>query len=115
MELWRLISGAAARGTAVAVATTYVNEAARAASVVLLEAGKVLASGSPDAILHSVPGALGTARGGGTARPTPLSWRRGPDWRVWAPAGELPAGATKTDPDFEDAVVVAELAGERDR
>ena len=48
-ELWRLISGAAAEGTAVAVATTYVNEAARAASVVLLEAGKVLASGSPDA------------------------------------------------------------------
>jgi ABC-2 type transport system ATP-binding protein len=115
MELWRLISGAAARGTAVAVATTYINEAARAASVVLLEAGKVLASGSPDAILRSVPGALGTARGGGTARPTPLSWRRGRDWRVWAPAGDLPAGATKTDPDFEDAVVVAELAGERGR
>ena len=44
MELWRLIFGAAALGTAVAVATTYVNEAARAASVVLLEAGKVLAS-----------------------------------------------------------------------
>jgi ABC-2 type transport system ATP-binding protein len=62
MELWRLISGAAALGTAVAVATTYVNEAARAASVVLLEAGKVLASGSPDAILLGVPGALGTAR-----------------------------------------------------
>ena len=115
MELWRLISGAAALGTAVAVATTYVNEAARAASVVLLEAGRVLASGSPEAILRSVPGAVGTARGGGTARPTPLSWRRGPDWRVWAPAGDLPAGATKTDPDFEDAVVVAELAGERGR
>jgi len=83
--------------------------------VVLLEAGRVLASGSPEAILRSVPGAVGTARGGGTARPTPLSWRRGPDWRVWAPAGDLPAGATKTDPDFEDAVVVAELAGERGR
>jgi len=115
MELWRLISGAAALGTAVAVATTYVNEAARAASVVLLEAGRTLASGSPEAILRSVPGALGTARGGGTARPTPLSWRRGPDWRVWAPAGELPAGVTRTAPDFEDAVVVAELAGERGR
>jgi ABC-2 type transport system ATP-binding protein len=112
-ELWRLISGTAARGTAVAVATTYVNEAARAASVVLLEAGKVLASGSPEVILRSVPGTLGTA--GGTARPTPLSWRRGAGWRVWAPAGGLPAGATETAPDFEDAVVVAELAGERRR
>src|SRR5215467_4147453 len=63
MELWRLISGAAALGTAVAVATTYVNEAARAASVVLLEAGRVLASGSPEDILRGVPGTLGATRG----------------------------------------------------
>jgi ABC-2 type transport system ATP-binding protein len=107
-ELWRLISGAAARGTAVAVATTYVNEAARASSVVLLEAGQVLASGSPGAILRGVPGAVGAARG--QDRPAPLSWRRGAGWRVWAPAGELPAGASRTEPDFEDAVVVAALA-----
>jgi ABC-2 type transport system ATP-binding protein len=110
-ELWRLISGAAARGTAVVVATTYVNEAARAASVVLLESGKVLASGSPGAILGSVPGALGTA--GGPRRPTPLSWRRGAGWRVWAPQGRLPDGVPPADPDFEDAVVVAELAGQQ--
>jgi ABC-2 type transport system ATP-binding protein len=109
-ELWRLISGAAAQGTAVAVATTYVNEAARASSVVLLEAGRVLASGSPDAILRGVPGAVGTA--GGPERPSALSWRRGADWRVWAPAGNLPAGARRTEPDFEDAVVIAALASE---
>jgi ABC-2 type transport system ATP-binding protein len=111
-ELWRLISGAAARGTAVAVATTYVNEAARASSVVLLEAGRVLASGAPDAILRGVPGAVGTARGG--ERPAPLSWRRGAGWRVWAPAGDLPAGAAGTEPDFEDAVVIAALAGQEE-
>jgi ABC-2 type transport system ATP-binding protein len=115
-ELWRLISAAAAQGTAVVVATTYVNEAARAACVVLLEAGKVLASGSPDAILRGVPGVVGTAarpRGGG--RPGPLSWRRGAGWRVWAPDGELPAGAERTGPDFDDAVVVAELAAQAGR
>jgi ABC-2 type transport system ATP-binding protein len=115
-ELWRLISAAAAQGTAVVVATTYVNEAARAASVVLLEAGKVLASGSPDAILRGVPGVVGTAphpRAGG--RPGPLSWRRGAGWRVWAPDGELPAGAERTGPDFDDAVVVAELAAQAGR
>ena len=115
-ELWRLISAAAAQGTAVVVATTYVNEAARAASVVLLEAGKVLASGSPDAILRGVPGVVGTAphprRGG---RPGPLSWRRGVGWRVWAPDGELPAGVERTGPDFDDAVVVAELAAQAGR
>jgi ABC-2 type transport system ATP-binding protein len=115
-ELWRLISAAAAQGTAVVVATTYVNEAARAASVVLLEAGKALASGSPDAILRGVPGVVGTAahRGGG-GRPDPLSWRRGVGWRVWAPDGELPAGVEQTGPDFDDAVVVAELAAQAGR
>jgi ABC-2 type transport system ATP-binding protein len=116
-ELWRLISGAAARGTAVAVATTYVNEAARAASVVLLEAGKVLASGSPDSILRGVPGAVGSTRPGkdGAGRPSALSWRRGVSWRVWAPSGELPPGVEPASPDFDDAVVVAELAGEGER
>jgi ABC-2 type transport system ATP-binding protein len=111
-ELWRLISGAAAGGAAVAVATTYVNEAARAASVVLLEAGTVLASGAPDGILRGIPGAVGCTSADGGRAPTALSWRRGVRWRVWAPSGELPAGVEPVSPDFEDAVVVAELAGE---
>jgi ABC-2 type transport system ATP-binding protein len=115
-ELWRLISAAAAQGAAVAMSTTYVNEAARAASVVLLETGRVLASGSPDSILRSVPGAVGTAkRQGAAARPTPLSWSRGVSWRVWAPTGELPEGVEPAAPDFDDAVVVAELAGQAGR
>ena len=66
-ELWRLITGAAAGAPPSRSATTYVNEAARAASVVLLEAGKVLASGSPDDILHGVPGVFGTAPGAAAA------------------------------------------------
>ncbi len=115
-ELWRLISGAAAQGTAVAVATTYVNEAARAASVVLLESGKVLASGSPDGILRGVPGVVGTLPAQSAAgRPGPLSWRRGAGWRVWAPDGDLPAGVQRTSPDFDDAVVVAELSAQAGR
>jgi len=114
-ELWRLLSGAAAQGTAIVVATTYVNEAARAASVVLLEGGKVLASGSPDGILRGVPGAVGAAVRAGAGHPGPLSWRRGTGWRVWAPDGELPAGAERAAPDFEDAVVVAELAAQAER
>jgi ABC-2 type transport system ATP-binding protein len=112
-ELWRLISVAAAEGTAVAVATTYVNEAARAACVVLLEAGRTLASGSPEDILHAVPGKVGAIEG--ADRPTSLSWRRGTGWRVWAPTGMLPDGARPVDPDFEDAAVVAALASERGR
>ena len=110
-ELWRLISGAAADGTAVAVSTTYVNEAARAALVVLLEAGRTAASGTPAQILDGFPGQLGMMDGDG--RPAPLSWRRGVTWRVWAPDGALPAGARPTAPDFEDAVVAAALAGQQ--
>jgi ABC-2 type transport system ATP-binding protein len=108
MELWRLIGRAAAEGAAVVVSTTYVNEAARAGTVVLLEAGKVLASGSPEDILAGVPGAVGRATG--ADRPTLLSWRRGASWRVWAPAGRLPGGVRQVQPDFDDAVVIAELA-----
>lgn len=112
-DLWRLISRAAVEGAAVAVTTTYVNEAARAAAVVLLEAGQVLASGTPDDILRNVPGVIGTRDGAG--RPAPLCWRRGNSWRVWAPAGTLPDGVQLVRPDFEDAVVVAALASETGR
>ena len=109
-ELWRLISRAAVEGAAVVVSTTYVNEAARASSVVLLESGVMLASGTPEQILRNVPGAVGTWPG--ADRPTALSWRRGASWRVWTPAGALPVGVRPVQPDFEDAVVVAALAAE---
>ena len=108
VDLWRLISRAAAGGVAVAVATTYVNEAARAASVLLLSSGRSLVSGSPEAILGSVPGRLGTTTQ--RSKPTDRSWRRGATWRVWAPQGPLPRGVDPAVADFEDAVVVAELA-----
>ena len=108
VELWKLITGAAAEGAAVAVSTTYMNEAARADQVVLLEAGRELAGGSPDDILRRVPGAVGTAPG--PQRPEGPSWRRGVNWRVWAKDGRLPPGAARVEPDFEDAVVVAALA-----
>ena len=112
-DLWRLISRAAVEGAAVVVTTTYVNEAARAASVVLLEAGQALASGTPDDILRNISGAVGTREG--AERPASLSWRRGTSWRVWAPTGRLPDGMQPVRPDFEDAVVVAALASETGR
>lgn len=109
-ELWRFISRAAAAGTAVVVATTYVNEAERGTSAVLLEAGQVLASGSPEGIIAELPGSVGSLTA--VSQPTSLSWRRGVNWRVWAPSGELPLGAVRVEPDLEDAVVVAALAAE---
>jgi ABC-2 type transport system ATP-binding protein len=112
-ELWRLIAGAAAEGSAVVVATTYVDEAHRASAVVLLEQGRSIATGSPSDIMAAVPGALGVVASG--AQPQGLSWRWGTTWRVWAPTRELPTGATPLQPDFEDAVMIAALADEQRR
>jgi ABC-2 type transport system ATP-binding protein len=110
-ELWRLISGAAADGTAVVVATTYVDEANRASKVVLMEQGRQIAKGSPADIIAAVPGKLGVVRS--KAQPEGLSWRWGATWRVWAPDKDLPPDAEPLQPDFEDAVMIAALADEK--
>lgn len=110
-ELWRLISSAAAEGSAVVAATTYVDEAHRASTVVLLEQGRSIALGSPAEIIASVPGKLGVVDS--TERPRGLSWRWGKSWRVWAPSLDLPPGARSLQPDFEDAVMIAALSDEQ--
>jgi len=107
-DLWRLISGAAAQGTAVVVATTYVAEASRATSVVLLERGHTITTGSPAEIVAAVPGAVGVVAAG--ARPAGSAWRWGAMWRVWDRGGVLPDGAEPVTPSFADAVIIATLA-----
>jgi len=106
-EMWRIISRSAAGGAAVIVSTTYVNEAQRASSVMLLEGGRAIAVGSPSSIIEAIPGSLGVASF--PSQPTPLSWRWGTTWRVWAPNGRLPDGVQPLRPGFEDAVVIASM------
>jgi ABC-2 type transport system ATP-binding protein len=113
MELWRLISGSAADGTAVVVATTYVNEAERGNHAILLDEGRVLAGGSPGDIAAGVPGVVGRRPAGGAAQPGEDWWRRGGDWRLWVPTGDLPEGTEAIKPDLQDAVIVTALAAER--
>ncbi|MGO9335277.1 MAG: ABC transporter ATP-binding protein [Acidimicrobiales bacterium] len=110
-ELWRLVSAAAADGTAVVATTTYVGEAHRASTVMLLEQGRSIATGSPSDIIAAVPGKLGVVRS--TSQPEGLSWRWGTTWRVWAPCDDLPEGAEPRQPEFEDAVIIAALADEQ--
>lgn len=102
MDLWRLIAGAAASGTAVVLATSYLDEAERAGSALLLHQGRVLASGTPDSIIAGVPGSVQTV-----ATPTDpaTAWRHGANWRQWDPASN-DAGERIT---LEDAAIVAEL------
>jgi ABC-type multidrug transport system ATPase subunit len=141
-DLWWLIARAAAGGAAVLMSTTYLDEAARAAHVLILDAGRTLAAGPPAEIVASVPGTIVVVPG----RPDDpdarrRAWRRAGTWRVWQPsaeqaateqaateqaateqaagqpAGGQPAGqavpaAELVTPDLQDAVCVAALRAE---
>ena len=61
-ELWRLLAASAAGGAAVVVATTYLDEAERAATVLVLDRGRSLLAGTPDEVMAATPGA-GRGRG----------------------------------------------------
>lgn len=108
VDLWWLIARAAADGAAVVFATSYLDEAERALAVLVLDAGRELASGTPAQITAAMPGTLRVADERPPGEEGRRSWRRGRRWRVWDPAGQ-PPGAT---PDLQDAVTVASLARE---
>lgn len=107
VELWRMIALAAASGTAVIMATTYIDEAERASHVTVLDAGRALLSGSPEHVLQSMPGHV---RQTDAPAHRERAWRRGRTYREWLP-GEPPADAPRVA-DLEDAVVGAALARE---
>jgi ABC-2 type transport system ATP-binding protein len=95
-ELWWLIARAAADGAAVVLATSYLDEAERAWHVLALDAGRVLAWGTPDQIVASMPGTLWATDqrpGGDAAR---RSWLRERRWRVWEPDGDAAPGGGGT-------------------
>ena len=74
VDLWRLVSEAAAAGAAVVISTTYLDEAERAAGLLVLDGGRTLAGGTLQDVLDSFDGAI--AR---TATPDrrAWAWRRG--------------------------------------
>ena len=108
LELWAFMATAASQGRAVLVTTAYVEEAERAESIVVLDAGKVLATGSLEAVLGAMPGRLFKS----DHRVGEMSWRRGRTWRVWSPDGTSPPGSELVEADLQDSVTVAALARE---
>jgi len=135
VELWRLISATArsttadGRPTTVVMATTYLDEAQRAASVLALDAGRMLASGTPDEIIAAVPGTVARLDDTGvvSAALADRVWRRGTERHVWIPPrgsvqntqithfahplAETDATVTPIpSPDFEDALIALTLA-----
>jgi ABC-2 type transport system ATP-binding protein len=116
-DLWSLIARAAADGAAVVVATSYLDEAERAAHVLVLDAGSQLAVGTPDQIVAAMPGQLRVSDTPPPDADRPRAWRRAGRWRVWN-AGAA-ADGQPIQPDLQDAVTVAilgrELAGAGER
>ncbi|WP_255595965.1 ATP-binding cassette domain-containing protein [Cellulomonas sp. C5510] len=110
VELWRLLSTAAAGGTAVLVTTTYLDEAERAASVLVLDRGTEVYRGDPARAADRVRGSV-LVSSAGQARPAVggtdgalAVWRRGR-----ARHALVPAGAGGPPPDLEDAVIALTL------
>jgi ABC-2 type transport system ATP-binding protein len=118
-DLWWLIARAAAGGAAVVLATSYLDEAERAIDVLALDAGRVLASGTPEEIVAAMPGTLRVTDAPPDGAARRRAWRRGGRWRIWDPAGQParpgpggPGQAGALVPDLQDAVTVAILARE---
>ncbi|MGM7423072.1 ATP-binding cassette domain-containing protein [Cellulosimicrobium sp. CpK407] len=108
VELWRLVAESAASGAAVLVTTTYLDEAERAADVVVLDAGTVLAAGTPDDVRAAAPGRI-TVASVAPAGAADRSWRRGRTVRTWWPDGSSSPTGGPVEADLEDAVVALTL------
>jgi ABC-2 type transport system ATP-binding protein len=107
IDLWRLISEAAAGGAAVVMSTTYLDEAERAAQLLVLNQGRVLLQGSYEDVRAGFVGTI--TRGASAVRPE-WSWRRGRERQEYWPASDQPDDRTVVDPDLEDLVVALSLA-----
>ena len=113
VDLWRLVSEAASAGAAVVMSTTYLDEAERAASLLALDGGRTLASGTLAEVLNSFSGAI--TRTATPARRT-WAWRRGREYHeYWPMTADMPLDAVAITPDLEDVVITLSLLKRHDR
>jgi len=113
VDLWRLVSEAAAAGAAIVMSTTYLDEAERAAGLLALDGGRTLASGTLQEVLDSFDGIIVR-----TVAPQrrAWAWRRGRFYHECWPAGaDLPLDGTGVIPDLEDVVIALSLQQGHDR
>jgi ABC-2 type transport system ATP-binding protein len=109
IDLWRLASEAAASGAAVLMSTTYLDEAERAAHLVVLDSGRVLVQGSYDQVRAGFAGVVTQADQPVRAE---WAWRRGRVLREYWPGSapsSPPPGITVVAPDLEDIVIALSL------
>jgi ABC-2 type transport system ATP-binding protein len=106
IDLWRLASEAAASGAAVLMSTTYLDEAERAAYLVVLDSGRILVQGSYDQVRAGFAGVV-------THSDKPVraewAWRRGRAQHEYWPAADPTPGSATVAPDLEDIVIALSL------
>ncbi|MYR08240.1 ATP-binding cassette domain-containing protein [Gordonia sp. SID5947] len=109
IDLWRMVSEAAAAGAAVLMSTTYLDEAERAGYLVVLDDGRPLVSGSYDEVQAGFRGTI-------TVSETPVrphwSWRRGRTRHEYWPDGDAGPDLDRRRPDLEDIVIALSLQRE---
>jgi ABC-2 type transport system ATP-binding protein len=105
VDLWRLVSQAAASGAAVLMSTTYLDEAERAEHILVLDRGRTILAGAPEDVLADFGAVITT-----TAQPRrrEWAWRRGNTFHEFWPVGASPSGES-VRPDLEDVVIAAAL------
>lgn len=105
LEIWSFITRLSREGRALVVTSTYIDEALHGDSVLALEDGRVLAAGTVEDIVATMPGHLYET----DHKLGPYSWRRGHSWRVWSRDG-TPTSAAELMPDLTDVITVAAMA-----
>jgi len=89
------------------MSTTYLDEAERAAHLVVLDGGKILVQGSYDQVRAGFAGVV--TQGAAPVRPE-WAWRRGRVRHEYWPGAAPPPGTTAVPPDLEDIVIALSLA-----
>lgn len=119
-ELWALIASAAAEGATVVFATTYLDEAERAAQLFLLGEGTLHASGTPEEIMAQTPGRIWQTpirrEGKRNVLTSSRAWRRADTVYYWTPtidSGPAP-GFEPADEDLENSSIALLLASGAD-
>jgi ABC-2 type transport system ATP-binding protein len=107
IDLWRLVTRAASAGAAVVMSTSYLDEAERASTLLVLDEGRALAQGRPDEVVASLTGIVVR-----TQQPMRVewSWRRGRAVHELWPEGVEPESGERIEPDLEDVVIALSLA-----
>ena len=99
-ELWQALSAATVRGAAVVLSTTYLDEADRARTALVLDRGRVLVRGTPEDIVAGIPGRVLRWQERPTRVDEAETWRRGTGWRSWSRDGSVPPAPLPSSPIF---------------